>query len=244
MKYLGEGKIRPLQPMALFPATQVSAAFAEFANPQRIGKVVVSFSPEAGSSSSSTLAVVRDHKDAVKFKPDGTYVLIGCLGGLGRCLARFMVDRGARNLTFLGRGGADKKEAAAMIDSLRARGCAVHVVRGDVANKEDVAKAVAAAGVPVYGMVQGAMALEVRVSPTLFSLFNETLLTYQSTGQTLQQARSSRMAIPYRPQGQGYMELARVPHRPAPGLLRHALLHLRHDRCTNAKQLLRRQHLP
>ncbi|KAI1203321.1 hypothetical protein F5X97DRAFT_330342 [Nemania serpens] len=159
MTYLREGKIRPLQPMALFPATQVSAAFAEFANPHRIGKVVVSFSPESDSSNLS-IPVRRESKDAVKFKADGTYILIGCLGGLGRCLARFMVDRGARNLTFLGRSGADKKEAAAMIDSLRARGCAVHVVRGDVSNKEDVARAVAAAGVPVYGMVQGAMALE------------------------------------------------------------------------------------
>ncbi|KAI0436975.1 hypothetical protein F4803DRAFT_571702 [Xylaria telfairii] len=159
MKYLREGKIRPLEPMALFPATQVSAAFAEFANPHRIGKVVVSFSPTT-SSPVSSIAVRREHKDAVTFKPDGTYVLIGCLGGLGRCLARFMVDRGARNLTFLGRSGADKKEAAAMIDSLRSRGCTVHVVRGDVSNKEDVAKAASVAGVPVYGMVQGSMALE------------------------------------------------------------------------------------
>ncbi|KAI0903082.1 BcBOA9 protein [Ustulina deusta] len=159
MKYLREGKICPLQPMALFPATQVSAAFAEFANPHRIGKVVVSFGPDSGSSR-SLIAVRREHKGAVKFKADGTYILIGCLGGLGRCLARFMVDRGARNLTFLGRGGADKKEAAALIDSLRARGCVVNVVRGDVSNKEDVAKAVRAARVPVYGMVQGAMALE------------------------------------------------------------------------------------
>ncbi|KAI1348462.1 hypothetical protein F5Y01DRAFT_306774 [Xylaria sp. FL0043] len=159
MSYLREGKIRPLQPMALFPATQISAAFAEFANPQRIGKVVVSFAPES-SSSRPLIPVRREYKDAVRFKADGTYLLIGCLGGLGRCLARFMVERGARHLTFLGRGGADKKEAAAMIESLRARGCAAHVVRGDVGNKEDVAKAVAAAGVPVYGMVQGAMALE------------------------------------------------------------------------------------
>ncbi len=165
MEYLREGKIRPLQPMALFPATQVSAAFAEFANPHRIGKVVVSFGPESGSSR-SLISVRREHKDAVKFKADGTYILIGCLGGLGRCLARFMVDRGARNLTFLGRGGADKKEAAALIDSLRARGCVVNVVRGDVSNKEDVAKAVRAARVPVYGMVQGAMALEVSFAHT------------------------------------------------------------------------------
>ncbi|KAI1181966.1 hypothetical protein F5B17DRAFT_450613 [Nemania serpens] len=159
MTYLREGKIQPLQPMALFPATQVSTAFAEFANPHRIGKVVVSFSPESDSSN-SVIPVRREPKDAIKFKADGTYILIGCLGGLGRCLARFMVDRGARNLTFLGRSGADSKEAAAMVDSLRARGCVVHVVRGDVSNKDDVARAVAAAGVPVYGMVQGAMALE------------------------------------------------------------------------------------
>ncbi|KAK6076363.1 KR domain-containing protein [Seiridium cupressi] len=167
MKYLREGKIRPLQPVALFPATHVAAAFGEFANPQRIGKVVVSFGPEPGKPGSA-IAVVREHKDAVQFKPDGTYVLIGCLGGLGRCLARFMFNRGARNLTFLGRGGADKKEAAAMIASLRARGCTVHVVRGDVSNKEDVAKAVSASSVPVYGMVQGAMALEDK----LFSKFD------------------------------------------------------------------------
>ncbi|KAI0103769.1 hypothetical protein GGR51DRAFT_549742 [Nemania sp. FL0031] len=159
MKYLREGEIRPLQPTALFPATKISEAFAEFANPHRIGKVVVSFAPEPNSSSLA-IAVRREHKDAITFKPDGTYVLIGCLGGLGRCLARFMVDRGARNLTFLGRSGADKKEAAAIIDSLRARGCTVYVVRGDVSNKEDVAKAVSVAGVPVYGMVQGSMALE------------------------------------------------------------------------------------
>ncbi|KAI0538949.1 BcBOA9 protein [Xylaria digitata] len=159
MKYLREGKIRPLQPMALFPATQVAAAFAEFANPHRIGKVVVSFGQKLNGSGSS-ISIRREHKDAIQFKADGTYLLIGCLGGLGRCLARFMVGRGARNLTFLGRSGADKKEAAAMIESLRARGCVVNVVRGDVSNREDVAKAVAAAGVPVYGMVQGAMALE------------------------------------------------------------------------------------
>jgi NAD(P)-dependent dehydrogenase (short-subunit alcohol dehydrogenase family) len=154
MKYFREGKIKPLKPLAQFPATEVSAAFAEFANPHRIGKVVLSFNAE------STLPVKREHKNAVTFRPDGTYVLIGCLGGLGRTLARFMVERGARHLTFLGRSGADSKDAAAMVESLRARGCRVHVVRGDVSNKVDVERAVAAAGVPVYGMVQGAMALE------------------------------------------------------------------------------------
>lgn len=154
VRLLGEGKIRPVQPLAVFPAARIREAFKEFGNADRIGKVVVSF------ESDTALAIKRGPQDAIKFRPDGTYLLIGCLGGLGRCLARFMVERGARHLTFIGRSGADKPEAATMVDQLRARGCAVHVVRGDVTNEEDVKEAVAAAGVPVYGMVQGAMALE------------------------------------------------------------------------------------
>ncbi|KAI1176523.1 hypothetical protein F4777DRAFT_587930 [Nemania sp. FL0916] len=159
MKYLRAGQIRPLQPTAVFPAARISEAFAEFANPHRMGKVVVSFEPQA-SSPTSSLAVRREREGAVRFRPDGTYLLIGCMGGLGRCLARFMAERGARNFTFINRSGGDKKEAAALIDSLQSRGCTVHMVRGDVADREVVARAVAVAGVPVYGTVQGAMALE------------------------------------------------------------------------------------
>lgn len=102
-----------------------------------------------------------------KFRPDGTYLLVGCLGGLGRCLARWMVDNGARNLTFLGRSGASSKEAATFVSTLEARGVTVHVVRGDVSVKADVERAVAASGVPTYGMVQGAMALEDRLFRSL-----------------------------------------------------------------------------
>jgi Ni2+-binding GTPase involved in maturation of urease and hydrogenase len=72
-----------------------------------------------------------------------------------------MVDRGAKILTFVGRSGAQSNEAAAMVSSLRARGVTVHVVKGDVGVKADVQRAVKASGVPILGMVQGAMALEV-----------------------------------------------------------------------------------
>ncbi|KAI0182653.1 hypothetical protein EV127DRAFT_354452, partial [Xylaria flabelliformis] len=65
----------------------------------------------------------------------------------------FIVDRGARNLTFLGRSGADKTEASAMINGLHDRGCTVYVVRGDVSNKEDLTTAISVASIPVHGMV-------------------------------------------------------------------------------------------
>ncbi|KAF2213052.1 hypothetical protein CERZMDRAFT_67281 [Cercospora zeae-maydis SCOH1-5] len=85
---------------------------------------------------------------------------VGCLGGLGRCLSRWMVENGARNLTFLGRSGASSKEAAQFVSRLRARGVTVHVIKGDVSSKADVERAVTSSAVPVLGAVQGAMALQ------------------------------------------------------------------------------------
>ena len=115
----------------------------------------------------SDISKVKLDSNGAKFKSEGTYLLVGCLGGLGRCLARWMVDNGARNLTFIGRSGASSKEAATFVTDLRARGVTVHVVYGDVSVKADVERAVAAAGVPVLGMVQGAMALEDRLFRSL-----------------------------------------------------------------------------
>jgi len=159
MQYYREGKIQPLAPLYQYSAADITEAMEQFGNGDRIGKVVVDFDGKA-------IKVKRDGESA-KFRADGSYLLVGCLGGLGRCLARWMVDNGAQNLTFLGRSGASSKEAATFVSSLEARGVTVHVVRGDVSSKTDVERAVAASGVPIHGMVQGAMALEDRLFRSL-----------------------------------------------------------------------------
>ncbi|THY90977.1 ketoacyl-synt-domain-containing protein [Aureobasidium pullulans] len=159
MEYYREGKIQPLTPLYQYSAAEITEAMNQFGNGDRTGKVVVNFDDKP--------IKVKNESESAKFRNDGTYLLVGCLGGLGRCLARWMVEQGARNLTFLGRSGADSKEATAFVSSLEARGVAVHVVRGDVSIKADVERAVAASAVPVYGMVQGAMALEDRLFRSL-----------------------------------------------------------------------------
>ncbi|KAG9763794.1 ketoacyl-synt-domain-containing protein, partial [Aureobasidium melanogenum] len=159
MQYYRDGKIQPLMPLYQYSAADITEAMNQFGNGDRVGKVVVNFDDKP--------IKVRRESESVKFRKDGTYLLVGCLGGLGRCLARWMVENGARNLTFLGRSGADSREATAFVSSLEARGVTVNVVRGDVSIKADVERAVAASTVPVYGMVQGAMALEDRLFRSL-----------------------------------------------------------------------------
>lgn len=99
------------------------------------------------------------------FHPYKAYLLVGCLGGLGRSLARWMVRRGARNLVFLGRSGCDKPSARDLVSDLEAAGVRVRVVRGDVVNRPDVDAAVAACldmnggTAKIGGVVQAAMGL-------------------------------------------------------------------------------------
>jgi len=72
-----------------------------------------------------------------------------------------MVEKGARHLIFLGRSGEDRPEAASMIKDFRNDGITVDVVKGDVTRISDVQKAVDLAAGPLFGVVQGVMALDV-----------------------------------------------------------------------------------
>ena len=93
--------------------------------------------------------------------PEKSYLLVGCLGGLGRSLSSWMKARGAHNFVFLGRSGCDKPQAKELVDHLRRSGANVVTVRGDVSNVSDVAQAVRACRTlgPVGGVVHAAMGL-------------------------------------------------------------------------------------
>lgn len=87
--------------------------------------------------------------------------MVGCLGGLGRSISRWMASRGARNFVFLGRSGTDKPESQALVEDLVRNGAAVTVVRGDVSSYHDVKAAFSRASAPIGGVVQAAMGLDV-----------------------------------------------------------------------------------
>ncbi|XXH00491.1 hypothetical protein Hte_006837 [Hypoxylon texense] len=96
------------------------------------------------------------------FSPDASYLLVGCLGGLGRSLTRWMMERGARHFAFISRSGADKPEAARLIESINASGASTKVFRADVTDEEAVRQIVAVlhAQRPIRGVVHGAMVLK------------------------------------------------------------------------------------
>ncbi|KAI2617417.1 putative polyketide synthase [Hypoxylon sp. NC1633] len=100
-------------------------------------------------------------RNPLKFSPESTYLLVGCLGGLGRSLTSWMMESGARRFTFLSRSGADSKSAAKLVSDIEAAGAIVQVVRGDATSAADVARAVAGVSPkhPIKGVVHAAMVL-------------------------------------------------------------------------------------
>ncbi|KAI0906505.1 hypothetical protein F4823DRAFT_607070 [Ustulina deusta] len=98
----------------------------------------------------------------LRLLPDATYLLVGCLGGLGRSLTRWMMERGAKHFTFISRSGTDKPEAARLVKDIQLSGASTQVVRADASNEEDVARIVTSlqAERPIRGVVHAAMVLK------------------------------------------------------------------------------------
>nr|ALQ33013.1 putative polyketide synthase [Fusarium subglutinans] len=161
-----DGEIQP-PPIKVFDVSQIAQAYRSFLSKDRVGKIVISLEDQQAR------VPVAPPLYLSVFDPEKVYFLVGCLGGLGRSLSRWMMTRGARRFVFLGRSGADRPSARQLISRLEQAGATVEVVRGDVCSLSDVTKAVEAcisAGRRIGGVVQAAMGL----SESLFvSMSNE-----------------------------------------------------------------------
>ncbi|KAL8669472.1 MAG: hypothetical protein Q9168_005934, partial [Polycauliona sp. 1 TL-2023] len=148
-----EGVIKSLT-YSKFHVSEVDNAMATFGKATHIGKLVLSYNHD------TELGVkFRQSPFNIKFDPEASYLLVGCLGGLGRSFSNWMVQRGARHLIYLSRTGANKPEAQLSLEDLRAHGVDAKVQIGDVLNLQDVKDAVAASDRPVKGVIQGALVL-------------------------------------------------------------------------------------
>ena len=153
MELIRTGTVKPCSPLEIFGASDIVQAFRHFSLGTRMGKVAVSF-----EDCKSPLKVVPNKYETV-MSPNKSYLMVGCLGGLGRSLSKWMMGRGARDFVFLGRSGSDNPLARDLVRDLREQGAVVEVVRGDVGNREDVEHAVQAARRPIGGVIQAAMGL-------------------------------------------------------------------------------------
>lgn len=157
VSYFQEGKLKPIQPITVFKAEEIAKAVRYMQTGQHMGKIVIQISDDP-----STLPVSKVQDGTVCLRPDVSYLLVGGFGGIGRAVARWMVEKGARHLVFLSRSGLTSPESQALVRDLQSQdGCSVTVVTGSVANVDNVRRAVAACRKPIGGVMQMTMVLKV-----------------------------------------------------------------------------------
>ncbi|TVY83962.1 Reducing polyketide synthase DEP5 [Lachnellula suecica] len=146
--------ISAVEPLKIFDISEITQAYRYFGLGNRIGKVAISLQND------KSLVQALPRKFASSFSPEKTYLMIGCLGGLGRSISKWMVKRGAKKFVFIGRSGTDREPARLLVDDLTSSGAEIQVVRGDVGVYDDVTRAVALIDGPVGGVIQAAMGLD------------------------------------------------------------------------------------
>ena len=89
-------------------------------------------------------------------------MLVGGLWGLGRSIAQWMADRGAKSIILVSRSGAQKTEAIQTVDELIAEGARVIVFACDVANRSRLTAVIEECIntlPPIRGVIQAAVNL-------------------------------------------------------------------------------------
>ncbi|KAI1101771.1 hypothetical protein F4804DRAFT_334979 [Jackrogersella minutella] len=150
-----QGLLHPIEPIATFGAKQISRAFRHLEDGDHLGKVTVSF-PTPDSCMSIESVPQRRH---IAFDPSATYLLVGGVGGLGRSIATWMVEHGARSLTFLSRSAGLSEVSKSLFLELESMGCSVTVAAGRVDCMDDVQRAIHLSKSPIKGVIQLAMVL-------------------------------------------------------------------------------------
>lgn len=158
IKLWKEGHIKAAMPTTTMPFSQVREALRILQAGKGMGKIVMVPSPD------DAVPIVPEQRGRYRLRADASYVIGGGLGGLGRSLAGWIADRGARNLILLSRSGRVTDEVTETLSLLRAKGCNVHICKCDVSQRAELRKVLdecASTMPPIKGVIQGAMTLDV-----------------------------------------------------------------------------------
>ncbi|KAK3178717.1 Type I Iterative PKS [Lepraria neglecta] len=150
------GRIAPIHPLSVSDVSELDQTLLSFSRGTHIGKLVVSF-----QNPNSIIKLLRQPQTAT-FDPEARYIITGGLGGLGRSILRWMVDRGAHDFVVLSRRGASTLAAQVLLDDLKARGVRIEAIACDVSKREKVVQVihkVSAANRPVKGVVNAVLSL-------------------------------------------------------------------------------------
>ncbi|KAL4863553.1 hypothetical protein BDV12DRAFT_206394 [Aspergillus spectabilis] len=155
MHHYALGELNPL-PVRELSAENVNHALRRSRENTQVRQIAIVMPRE-----SSTLPVMLTPRTP-RFCSDALHVIVGGLGGLARSVSSWMCLNGARHFLFFSPSAGSKQQDDFVLE-LRAQGCRVDLVSGDISREEDVDVLLRNLDqeIPVAGIMQASMALEV-----------------------------------------------------------------------------------
>ncbi|KAF7931189.1 uncharacterized protein EAE97_009398 [Botrytis byssoidea] len=152
-----KGIIHAARPLHIYSISDTKKAFRLLADGKSSGKAVLEVKPDAA------VPTILSQKPRYCFDHDKTYVVAGGMGGIGRSIATWLANRGARWLLLLSRSGARSPDALEFVKKLESRGVFVATPSCDISNNEELKKVLAVSTKqmpPIKGCIQACMVLQ------------------------------------------------------------------------------------
>ncbi|KAJ5548829.1 hypothetical protein N7513_006063 [Penicillium frequentans] len=173
--------ISPVDPVTVFPLSEIEKAFRQMQAGKHMGKIVLSVSPQeivpvsgaivqlacvfGGGSELTQEQQVISRRASARLRSDASYLIAGGVGGIGRSVARWLLTHGAKNLILLSRSAAAGGQTALFVDELQEAypGSRVRAIGCDISDDASFAFALDSCATelpPIRGVIQAAMVLQ------------------------------------------------------------------------------------
>lgn len=163
MKLFEADTVKPIAPVTVFGISHVETAFRLLQSGKTTGKLVV-----VARSGDQVKATHPAKTEVSLFRPNGTYLIIGGTGGLGRSMSKWMVGHGARNIVLISRRARLEGEVEKLVQEMKhSAGANICVKACDVADAESVNRLIESCASqlpPISGVIHAGMVLRVSTS--------------------------------------------------------------------------------
>ena len=220
--FFRRGISRPVEPLVSYPISEVEKALRLMQGGKYLGKLVFSWDDD------DVVPVIQPPKSNLKLDPEGVYVLVGGLGGLGRSLSMKLVQLGARKLCFFSRSGAKSAAAKELVHDLEQLNVQVQALVCDVADDSAVAASIAKCSQEL-GTIRGIFQCKDYRALYPYLLTNLVIRCHGPPRHPFCQHDAPAMARSHTPQGSGQLE-------PAQSSSRCGLFHLPQLFCRRLRQ--------
>ncbi|WP_373180558.1 SDR family NAD(P)-dependent oxidoreductase, partial [Mycobacterium marinum] len=155
LEHVADGTLEVL-PVTEFGLRDAADGFRLMASGKHTGKIVISI-PDGG-----TVEAIASPPPEPLVSPEGGYLIVGGMGGLGFVVARWLAEQGAGLIVLNGRSEPSDDVRAAIAD-LSSGGTRIEVVTGDIAEPgtaERLVQTVQNSGFRLAGVLHSAMVLD------------------------------------------------------------------------------------